>query len=159
MAQEIAEWLIDGGVVVDASSDNAVNMLLLLARSLLDEVISKHENVTNKRKKVAHTFVHTMPYAEMLDRMSESDTDYIVMFENWKKVDKRVTWAINYFDSNNIALILKNAGVDSSDTLSPASEKELKEFMEHLLNVARTIIRMIKRVEKMLDWVFGPLAG
>ncbi len=158
MAQQIAEWMADGGAI-DASSDNAVNESLLLARSALDEVISKHENVTNKLKKVKHTFLHTMPYAEMIDRMSQSDTDILVVIACWKEIDKRVTWARNFFDSNSITLKLKNVSMDSRNTLSPALEKELKAFMEKMLNEVRIILREIKRFDKMMDWVFGPLAA
>ncbi len=152
MAQQIAEWM-------DVSSDEAVNKTLLLARLVLDEVIRKHENVNNKRKKVCHTFALTMSRAETIARMTESDTDFLVMTEKHKQIDQRVMWARNFFNSNSITLKMKNVRVDYTLTLSLTLKKELKAFMEDFFDEAQTILRKIKRVDKMLDWVFGPLAG
>ncbi len=140
-------------------SNHAVNNTLLLARSVLDEVSRKHENVTNKLKKVFHTLDLTMSRAEARARMTQSGTDLLVATEKHKEIDTRVTWARFFFDIDSIELKLKNVSVSSRNTLSPASQKELKTFMENLFTEAQTILRMIKRVDKMLDWVFGPLAA
>ncbi len=155
MAKKLAQWAEDGGVP-DVSSMDTVKESMFLARSALQEVFDGCKHVKDRLVKIAIT-IDTMEEEEANGRVEESDTSFLDAQQKLEEIFEQVKSAGAFFESGKRDLEIASKGW--SDPSEPGLAKGLKAFMEDMLRIVKTNLRLIKQLDKMMDWSFGPLAA
>ncbi len=153
-AKELAQCVDDGDVEV--SSMDSVNKHLCLARNAMYEVVKGYNYVLRKHKKI-FAVLSSKTDEEMLDTLSESDTDILDVLQNLDEAKKQAKFAIAFHDERKQALEQMSNGW--SDPPPPELAEPLKAFLKDFLDFALSFHKLVSRLDKEINGMMGPLGA
>ncbi len=155
MAQKIAQWMDEGGVV-DVSSKEAVDKSLSLVWHAIHETFNGYVVVKDRLVKACR-ILNAMSEDKKNGTIDQSDTNWAVALKKMDEILGQRDSASIFWDSRVKPLKTLNHG--RTDSPPPELAMELKTVMEDTLDIVQTTGRSVKRLDKMLHSLFGPLGG
>ncbi len=161
MALKFAQWMDQGGVV-DVSSKEAAIKSHSLVWHVIDEITTSTDyKVVKERLTKAARLLDAMPEDERNGRFEQSDTNWLVALQKMKEIIGRTYRQSKLWNStvNGLMSEVRMLKYDWTKSPPPKLAMELKTAMEDTLDIVQANCRSIKRLDKMLHSLFGPLGG